>query len=218
MTCSHCKEVDSFVSQRMARRELKKYRKSGPSAQTTLLLGALLDHGSESSSLLDIGGGVGAIQHAAGDWGAPFITSVDASSAYVDAARQEASQRGYADRSNYVLGDFAEIAESVPDADVVTLDKVVCCYPDMPSLVRKSAAKAQRMYGLVFPRTNLVMRAAFRVGNLYFWLRRSSFRGYTHDPAEIARHVREAGLRRIFVASTMLWKVELYSRPDGLEA
>jgi magnesium-protoporphyrin O-methyltransferase len=202
----------------MARRELKKYRKSGPSATTSLLLGVLLDHGAESSSLLDIGGGVGAIQHAAGDWGAPFVTSVDASSAYLDAARQEASRKGYADRSNYLLGDFVEIADSVPEADIVVLDRVVCCYPDMPALVRESAAKAQKMYGLVFPRTNLLMRAALKILNLWSWLRRNPFRAYAHDPESIARHVHEEGLRRVFVGGTMLWKVELYSRPNGLEA
>ncbi|MEE9207212.1 MAG: methyltransferase [Gemmatimonadota bacterium] len=217
MTCSHCEGANSFFGRRMARRELKKYRKAGPSVTTDLLVGALLDHGAESSSLLDIGGGIGAIQHAAGDWGAPFVTSVDASSAYLDAARLEASSQGYAGQVDYILGDFVEIAESVPGADVVTLDRVLCCYPDMPALVQKSAAKARRMYGLVYPRTNLLMRTALKILNLFSWLTRNPFRAYAHDPASIARHVGEEGLRRVFVGGTMLWKVEVYSRAEALE-
>ncbi|MEN8143461.1 MAG: class I SAM-dependent methyltransferase [Gemmatimonadota bacterium] len=218
MTCSHCKGADTLFSQRMARRDLKKYRKSGASVTTSILLGALLDHGAESSTLLDIGGGIGAIQHAAGDWGAASVTSVDASSAYLEAARQEASLRGYEEKSEYVLGDFVDIAGSVPEADIVTLDRVVCCYPDMPALVGKSASKARRLYGLVFPRPNLVMRAALKILNLSNWLRRIPFRAYVHDPESIAARVHNEGLRKVFTGGTMLWKVELYSRPDRLEA
>ena len=88
----------------------------------------------------------------------------------------------------------------------------------MPVLVRESAAKAQKMYGLVFPRTNLPMRASLKILNLWCWLRRNPFRVYAHDPESIARHVSGEGLRRIFVGGTMLWKVELYSRHGGREA
>ena len=218
MTCSHCEGADSLFGRRMARRELKKYRKSGPSVTTELLLGVLREQGAEYSSLLDIGGGVGAIQHAARDWGAPLITSVDASSAYLEAARQEAIHSGYSERSAYVLGDFVEIAESVPQADIVTLDRVVCCYPDMPGLVRKSAAKAQKMYGLVFPRSHLLMRASLKIINVFSWLRRNAFRVYAHDPVAIQRHAHEAGLRRIYVGGTILWRVEVYTRPSSQEA
>ena len=40
-----------------------------------------------------------------------------------------AQQRGYDDRWHGIVGDFVEIADQVPRADVVTLDKVICCYP-----------------------------------------------------------------------------------------
>ena len=44
-----------------------------------------------------------------------------------------------------------EVAARVPSADVVVLDKVICCYPDMPALVQASAAKARRLYAIVVP-------------------------------------------------------------------
>ena len=32
------------------------------------------------------------------------------------------------------------------------IDKVICCYPDMVTLVRASARKATLLYGIVIPR------------------------------------------------------------------
>ena len=40
----------------------------------------------------------------------------------------------------------------LPAATIVTLDRVICCYPDMERLVRTSAEKARRLYGAVYPR------------------------------------------------------------------
>jgi hypothetical protein len=55
-------------------------------------------------------------------------------------------------------GDFIDLAEQVPEADAVTLDRVVCCYPDATTLVGASARKARRVYGLVYPRRRLGVR------------------------------------------------------------
>ncbi len=38
------------------------------------------------------------------------------------------------------------------DADIVTLDRVGCCYLAVDELVTASAAHARRLYGLVLPR------------------------------------------------------------------
>jgi len=62
--------------------------------------------------------------------GAAHATSVDASAAYLEAARKESSRRGLVDRVTYRHGDFVELAESIPPADIVTLDRVINVYPD----------------------------------------------------------------------------------------
>ncbi|MEO8563899.1 MAG: hypothetical protein ABI601_17600 [bacterium] len=49
-------------------------------------------------------------------------------------------------------GDFVEIVAEVDQADDVSLDKVVCCYHDMESLLAVSAVHARRRYGVVYPR------------------------------------------------------------------
>jgi acetyl-CoA C-acetyltransferase len=61
-----------------------------------MLLEAIKKEGVAGLTLLDIGGGVGAIQHALLDAGVEQATDVDASSAYLDATRTEAQRRGLA--------------------------------------------------------------------------------------------------------------------------
>ena len=55
---------------------------------------AASDHAVGGATLLDIGGGVGAIRHELLAAGATSVTSVDASGPYLDAARSESKRRG----------------------------------------------------------------------------------------------------------------------------
>jgi magnesium-protoporphyrin O-methyltransferase len=130
----------------------------------------------------------------------------------VTVCRSEAERRDYVDRADYHVGDFIELAESLPDADVVTLDRVVCCYPDMPRLIGASAGKAGRLYGLVFPRRRWPVRAVIAVMNVLEILKRNAFRVFVHDPSEIEMAVRAAGFERAHEAKTFVWHVEVYSR------
>ncbi len=212
MTCAHCCDAEKLFNDRRAKRELRKYRRKGPGKSTRLLIDALLGPETTGSSLLDIGGGVGAIQHASARAGASAITAADASQAYVEVCRSEAERQGYVDRAGYHVGDFIEMAEDLPDADVVTLDRVVCCYPDMPRLVGASAAKAGRLYGLVFPRRRWPVRAAIAVMNVFEALKRTTFRVFVHHPEEIDAAVRAAGFERTHEAKTFVWQVTVYSR------
>jgi 2-polyprenyl-3-methyl-5-hydroxy-6-metoxy-1,4-benzoquinol methylase len=109
---------------------LRKYREKGPIPSTKALIDALIAEGVEGATVLDIGGGIGAVQHELLAAGAAHVTSVDASVSYLEAAREEASRRGVEDRVTYRHGDFVELAESVPPADVVTLDRVLNVYPE----------------------------------------------------------------------------------------
>ncbi len=43
------------------------------------------------------------------------------------------------------LGDFVEVAGSIQPADIVTLDRVICCYPDVERLVGLSSQRATRL-------------------------------------------------------------------------
>ena len=92
--CPHCQGADRFFNQRIAAADLRDYRRHGPSGTTKRLLDALQAGGVAGLTLLDIGGGIGVIQHELRAAGVSAITGVDASRAYLALARQEAEKRG----------------------------------------------------------------------------------------------------------------------------
>src|SRR3990172_2707418 len=148
MPCDQCFGIEQEFDGRTARREQAGYRRKGAPKTTRLLIDGLLQAGVEGRTVLDIGGGVGALQHALLDAGASRAQSVDASSAYLEVARQEAGRLGLADRILAVQGDFVQLADSIGEADIVTLDRVICCYDNMRGLVNESARRALPQYVL----------------------------------------------------------------------
>ena len=122
----------------------------------------------------------------------------------------QAETRGYADRVRFVEGDFVELAGEIEAADLVTLDRVVCCYPDMPALVGSAARLTRRALGLVMPRGTRFMRAGVAVANLFLRLRRHPFRIYVHDPREVEAVLAEHGLERRYVREGLAWRVAVF--------
>jgi magnesium-protoporphyrin O-methyltransferase len=212
MDCCQCQGIEIETVQ-WAEQDLQAYRKGETVKTTTMLTAALLDRGVNGLTLLDIGGGVGAIQLQLLAAGAARATSVEASTAYLDVARKQAMQAGLADRISALHGDFVDLAPRVGPADIVTLDRVICCYHDARSLVSLSAAKALKFYGLVYPRDRWPVRLVLFFENLMLRLRKSPFRSFVH-PTELVDHlVREAGLRPVFQKNTFAWQVVIYERP-----
>ena len=164
-------------------------------------------------TLLDIGGGVGAIQHGLLDAGARRATGVDASPAYISVASEEADRRGHGGRVEQHLGDFVEKAADIGEADIVTLDRVLCCYPAMEKLVRLSAERARKMYAVVFPRDDWWVRALLVVPNLFMRLMGNPFRVFVHPSIAVERAVLAQGLRRRYRKKTAIWQVVVYERP-----
>ena len=164
------------------------------------------------SSLLDIGGGIGVIDHELLRAGAGYAVLVDASPPALAAARGEARRRGVLDRLDFVDGDFVSRAATIDAADIVTLDRVMCCYPDVESLVRLSSARARALYGLVLPRDRWVLRWWLRLLNVWFRLRGIGYRSFAHPNARIDAIVAESGLRPTREEQTFVWRVVLYER------
>lgn len=212
MSCPQCQGIETFFDQREAERELRSYRKNGPAGITSLLLDAIRAEGVDGASLLDVGGGVGAIQHELLGAGAASAVSVDASGAYLAVAKEEAERRGLADRIEQRFGDFVDMAPQIGQADIVTLDKVICCYHDVEQLVRLSSAKAKRIYAVVYPRYNLLFRALAKLASVYFRLRRTSFRVFVHPTAVVEALVEGNGLRRTFYRKRGAWQVAVFTR------
>jgi hypothetical protein len=217
MPAECCKpDYDVHFDAESARKDLLAYRADGPDGSTRRLLDALIAEGVSGASLLDIGGGIGAVQLELLKAGAARSVDVDASGPYLAVAESEAADRGYAERTAYRHGDFVELAEGIEPADVVTLDRVICCYPDVHSLVSLSARRARRLYGLVYPVDRWWTRVFARVMNLLDRLGRSDYRMHVHRQPLVDRLVREAGLEPRYHHSGLIWQTAVYARvaPD----
>ena len=212
MACCTTTPLEEVFDDNMAAYDLRRYRRKGPRRSTRLLLAALKAEGVEGRTLLDVGGGVGAIQHELLDAGASAATSVEASHPYLKTARVESKRRGHAGRARFRRGDFVELAATIEAADVVTLDRVVCCYPDVEGLIRTSAVRARILYGLVYPRDTRVVRVGFAVANVVLRLLRKQMRAFVHRAAHIERLVEESGLAPCYAARTGAWQVAVYRR------
>lgn len=205
-------DYDEHFSADEARRDLGDYRQNGATGSTRRLLDALIAEGVEAQTLLDIGGGVGVLQLELLKAGMASAVDVDASGPFIAVAREEARERGFGDRTDYRHGDFVALAADVDPADVVTLDRVICCYPDVVGLVSSSATHARRVYGLVYPVDRWWTRIAIGVMNLVTRLSRSRYRAYVHSNALVDRLVREAGLERRYHHAGYLWQTAVYRR------
>jgi magnesium-protoporphyrin O-methyltransferase len=212
LACKQCQGIEEFFDQKEADKDLATYRKKGPAATTMMLVDAIVSQGVDGGSLLDIGGGIGAIQNELLKAGIKTAVSVDASTAYARVAEQEAERQGHTDRISRHHGDFVDAVSNLEDADVVTLDRVICCYHDVQKLVGLSSQKAKRLYAVVFPRENLLSKLGFGLFNMFFRLRRSPFRIFIHPTSVIEALVEANGLQRQYYHKTRLWQVIVYTR------
>jgi magnesium-protoporphyrin O-methyltransferase len=218
MICCQCCGIEEQFNRAEATRKLREYRRGGPAHTTQLLLDALLREPVVGQTVLDVGGGVGAILHALLKAEAASATDVDASAAYLAAAREEAARQGHAERITYHHGNFVDIADTLAQADIVTLDRVICCYHDMPTLVERSSAKAVRLFGLVYPRNTWWVRAGVRAANTLMWLQRSSFRMFAHSSVAVDAIVRRNGFQQRYIRNAGLWQVVVYERSTNANA
>jgi hypothetical protein len=200
-----------FTEQRAAR-DLEGYRLKGPGVTTRLLREGLAAAGRISGSLVDIGAGVGALTFELLDSGVTHAIAIDASAAYVDAASQEAARRGRSGAVQVVHGDFLCVAAQIPPAAIVTLDRVICCYPTSEPLLTEALQHAQHAFAFSYPRDVWYVHAGNAFTNLGRRIKRRPFRTVVHSAARMEQIITRAGFERAVRQNTATWCVDVYVR------
>jgi SAM-dependent methyltransferase len=191
-----------------AKKDADRYRRRGLPPRAQRLVAAIeATTPLEGSSLLEIGVGAGAVTIELLKRGAARAVGVDAVAAQLAAARSLATDMNVADRLEFVLGDFTATADLVQNADVVILDRVVCCYPDWRTLLGAAASRAQSAIALTYPRDVWWMRLVARSMNLWWRLLRSEFRFHVHPVHELHALVASQGLTPRVHARYFAWEV-----------
>lgn len=213
MTCAHCAAAATRFDRRTADRDRTRYTRRGPDPTTRLLLEELKRRPLAGRTLLDVGGGIGVIGLELLAAGVQRVTLVEASPAYLAMAQELFTARGWEGRFAARRGDFAKL--SLPEgADLVTLDRVVCCYPDARRLLSQGAACARDALSLSYPRYRWDLRLVFAIHNVLRRFAGTAFRTYVHPPAEMEAALSGAGFRRVSSRGTFVWRVELWVRGE----
>lgn len=210
--CGFSAAAEQQFDRRRAARDTARYRKKGPDPTTRLLRSALAEQGRVGGSLLDVGCGIGALTFELLNAGISSATGVDASTAYLRAASEEAARSGRSGAVKFVHGDFLKVAAQLSTATIVALDRVICCYPEFEPMLGAALQLAERILALSYPRDEWYVRAGIGLENSLRRLKGNSFRAFVHPAAEMRRLADSTGFRLVSRDGTLMWCVDVYMR------
>ena len=210
--CCSPKGYRWVFSERSARAEARRYRRKGLDATSRRIVDFLKGQGVEGKNVLEVGGGVGAIQIELLKAGASRALSIELTPTYEEVAADLLGEAGLTDRVERRVMDFAEAASHVESADIVVLNRVICCYPDMPKLAGAAADHARGLLVLSYPRRTWWTRMGLGLSNLVLALLRREFHIFVHPPGQITATVRSHGLAPILDQQGLLWTVSALGR------
>ena len=205
--CCSPKGYRWVFSERSAHAEAKRYRRKGLDSTSRRIVDFLVAQGVEDRTVLEVGGGIGAIQIELLKAGASRATSVELTPTYEEEARGLLEEAGLADRVDRKLMDFAQEAGQVAPADVVIMNRVICCYPDMPRLAGAAAGHARQVLVMSYPRYTWWTRIGLGTSNVMLRLLRREFHIFVHRPDRIIATSRAQGLEPVLDQSGVLWTV-----------
>jgi SAM-dependent methyltransferase len=209
-SCCGSEAYGRFFGSKGARRALRRYRRRGLDRLTRLIFDVVSAR-AKGATVLEGGGGIGDLQVELLDAGAAGAVNVELSPEYEETARELLRERGVEPRVERRIGDFVD--EDVAAADVVVLNRVVCCYPDYARLLRAAADRTRTTLVVTFPAERPLTRAVFAAMNTWLRLRRSDFRGFVHPVNEMLGVLRDRGLTPTENRRGTFWQLVAVGRP-----
>lgn len=218
MPCTCCEspafgDYEGMFDAEWASREADAYVQNGLEARAERLIAYLLENCAGPLRVLDVGSGAGGVHHELLRRGfAESVVAVEASAAYIAAAREIGERLGQDNKVHYFHGDFTAAAEEISSADAVILDRVICCYPHLGQLLGSSAGKAERYLALSYPRERWWVRLAFGLFNLYLKIKRKNFRTFVHPHKEVHSIAVRDGLEPVHAETEGFWQITVFER------
>lgn len=200
-----------FFNQKEARRSLRRYQRKGIDKMAGGMVDYISSRGLADRTILEAGGGIGAIQIELLKAGAARTTNVELSSGYENVAAELLEQESLSDRVERHVGDFTELASGL-QADDVVMNRVICCYPFLDRLMGAALAASRRFVAATFPRDHLGERIAVSLANTYCRVRGVDFRSFIHPPEEIERTATTAGFDVAFRDRSLMWNAVVFER------
>jgi magnesium-protoporphyrin O-methyltransferase len=213
--CCTPKGYRQIFSEKNATGEAKRYRRKGLDGTSKRIFDFIKDSGVEGKTLLEVGGGIGAIEIELLKAGMGRAVNVELTPTYESAAGELIVDAGLGDRVERLVMDFAEAGVEVEPADVVVMNRVLCCYPDMPRLAGAAADRAKGMLVMSFPNHRWWTRLGLAIVNLAFRVIRMQFRIFLHPPERILAAVEERGFKTRLNQPGLIWQVVALETTSG---
>ncbi len=212
MDCCTPSGYGRFFNQRQARRDLRHYRRRGLGGTARDLASFLTERGVGGHTVMEVGGGVGALHVELLKAGAARAISVEISPEYEAVARELLEEEGLAGRVERHVADFATEAARFGGVDDVVMNRVLCCYPHVEKLMDAALGRARRYLAASFPRDRRLTRMVVRLSNWVFRVRRIDFQAYVHRPADILAAAARRGFTVAFDDHDLIWRVVVFEK------
>ena len=211
--CCTPKGYRTIFSERSAQGEVRRYRRKGLDRLSRRIAELVKERGVEGRTMLEVGGGIGAIEIELLKAGVTRAVNVELTPTYEEAAGELLRENGLADRVERRVMDFVETGTDVEAADFVVLNRVICCYPDMPALTAAAADRVQHTLILTFPNSRWWTRLGLTIVNFGFRVVRVQFQIFLHRPELILAEAEKHGLKTTLNHRGLLWQVTALERP-----
>jgi O-methyltransferase domain len=211
-SCCAPGDIDDVFSATQAESKARRFRERGLDGEAREILRLLRGDALPGTTVLEVGGGIGALAIELVRAGADHATNVELATSYEPAAASLIADAGLEGRIERRVADFVTDADAIPMADAVILERVVCCYPDDVPLVRAAAGHAARRLVLTFPVERWWIGLGLAAANTLLRLRGSKFRGFMHPASRIIASAEAEGLRLTYRRKGLLWQLLVFAR------
>ena len=212
MDCCREEIIEKQFNTKSVTKRINQYHSKGINKETRILIESLNSFGIDGYSLLDIGCGLGLIGTELLKSGITRVDNIEASLSYLEAAKTEYKERNLADNTSFTHANFVDVAGQISAAEIVTLDKVICCYDELEALVKSSCDKALKFYGIIYPRDSWWAKAAIGIENLFRKIKGNTFRVFVYPTEKVDGLIKKQGLQQVFYKAMMVWQIVIYSR------
>jgi len=206
MSCCSPAHADIF-DEKVARRDLRRYRRKGLDRPGRRLAEMLRHVGVTGRTVVEVGGGIGALQVELLHAGAVHATNVELSPNYEQASGELVDEAAVAGKVERLFGDIVQEPSLAPEADAVVLNRVVCCYPDAEALMEAVAERARTAIALSFPPDIWPARLVVAATNLMLRIRGNEFRAFVHPQTAILAPALARGFRVEETGRAGVWRV-----------
>ena len=204
-----CSVYESEFDRESAISAAQRYRTQGLTGPARVMADVLRGLGIADKTIIDFGGGVGSLGLDLVRAGAASSVNVELSSSYRTAAAALALEFGLADRVTIRIADAAAPVADLGTADIVVMNKVICCYPDGEALMEAAAGAATRFLAVSYPAVHAISKAVIGLENWLRHRRGSGFRAYVHGHDVLDRPA-TAGWETIHLRRRPVWSVTVW--------